>query len=109
MSPNAIPSEMTGGTPVYLSCSPEDLITVEILAWTHGCDRAGVDIPPRLKSIEAVEQAAEKVCDQALRTYIPLDVDRFRDVFTRAWSAGYCSRAGLIVTEKPRATEAEIH
>jgi hypothetical protein len=62
-----------------------------------------------LKSIEAVEEAAEAVCDKALRVYIPLDVGRFRDVFTRAWSAGYCSQAGLIVAEKPRAPEGEIH
>lgn len=109
MNPNAIPSEVTGSTPIYLSCSPEDLLRVEILAWTHGCDRAGLDIPPRLRSIEAVEQAAEQVCDEALQVYIPLDVDRFRDVFTCAWSAGYRSRAGLIVTEKPRVLEAEVH
>jgi len=109
MSPNTIPSDLTGGTPVYLSCSPEDLLRVEIQAWSHGCDRAGLDIPPTLKSIEAVERAAEEVCDEVLQVYIPLDINRFRDVFTRAWSAGYCSRAGLIVTEKPRVPEAEIH
>ena len=109
MSPNAIPNEMTGSTPIYLACSPEELLGVEIQAWTQGCDRAGLDIPAKLKSIQAVEQAAEKACDEALHIYIPMDVDRFRDVFPRAWSAGYCSRAGLIVTDRPQASGAEIH
>jgi hypothetical protein len=109
MSPDTIPSEMTGSTPIYLSCSPDELLRVEILAWTQGDDQAGLGIPPRLQSIEAVRQSAEQVCELALRIYIPLDVERFRDVFTRAWSAGYCSRAGLIVTEKRQAPESPIH
>jgi len=109
MTLNAIPGEITGGTPIYLSCSPEDLIAVEIQAWTQGGDRAARDIHAKLKSIETVRQAAEKACDEALQIYIPMDVDRFHDVFTRAWSAGYCIRAGLILSEKPRVPEGEIH
>jgi len=109
MTLNAIPGEMTGGTPIYLSCSPEDLITVEIRAWAHGSDRAGLGIPAKLKTLEAVRLEAEKACDEALQIYIPMDVDRFRDVFTRAWSAGYCSRTGLIVGEKPQVPEDEVH
>jgi hypothetical protein len=78
---------------------------VEIVAWTRGCDRAGLDVPPKLKSVEAIVHVAEQACDEALQSYVPMDVDRFRDVFTRAWSAGYCSRAGLIVPEKPSAPD----
>jgi hypothetical protein len=53
-----------------------------------------------------IEQEAEKVCDEALKVYFPLDLDRFRDVFTRAWCAGYCT--GLRRTEvHKQATETE--
>ena len=77
--------------PLYISCSAEDLIMLEMEAWDHGFQQADADDPHMLEGIEAISQAAEQVCDQSLQRYVPLDVIRFRDVFTRAWSAGYCT------------------
>jgi hypothetical protein len=105
------PALEEGGQIIYLSCSPEDLIAVEIDAWTCGFSEAGkVETPQEPGSMRLVEQAAEQVCDQALQIYIPLDLDRFRDVFTRAWCAGYCT--GLRRTEQhqqPTGPEETIH
>ena len=87
--------------PIYLACSAEDLIGVEMNAWALGSTRAAVDAEPVLQNITAIEEASERACDEALEIYIPLDLDRFRDVFIRAWCGGYCSRMSQR-TGKPR-------
>jgi hypothetical protein len=80
-----------GSQTIYLSCSSEDLIAVEMDAWTRGFSEAAKsEAPKEPGGMKRIEEAAEQVCDQALQVYIPLDLDRFRDVFTRAWCAGYC-------------------
>jgi hypothetical protein len=84
--------ESEAPTSIYLACTAEDLIRVEMDAWVLGGDRASVDATAALASIAAIQEASEQACDAVLEMYIPLDVDRFRDVFTRAWCAGYCSR-----------------
>jgi hypothetical protein len=86
------PAQEENSQIIYLSCCPEDLIAVEMDAWACGFREAGrVETSPEPDSIRHIERAAEQVCDQALRIYVPLDLDRFRDVFTRAWCAGYCT------------------
>jgi hypothetical protein len=93
------PSPEAGGRLIYLACSPEDLIAVEMDAWNSGFSEAGkIETSPEPGSMTHIERAAETACDQALRIYIPLNLDRFRDVFTRAWCAGYCT--GLRRTER---------
>ena len=95
---NAHPNHEAGGHLIYLACSPEDLLAVEMDAWTRGFSKAGkVETVLDPASMPLIEQEAETACDQSLKVYIPLDLDRFRDVFTRAWSAGYCT--GLRRTE----------
>jgi hypothetical protein len=93
MNQNAYhPALEEGSQTIYLSCSSEDLIAVEMDAWTCGFSEAGkVETSEEPDNIRLVEQASEQACDQALQIYIPLDLDRFRDVFTRAWCAGYCT------------------
>ena len=81
-------------TSIYLACTAEDLIWVEIHGWELGSGRAVVHAKPVLESMRAIQAASELACDEALEMYVPMDVDRFRDVFTRAWCAGYCSRTG---------------
>jgi hypothetical protein len=93
------PALEEGSQIIYLSCSPEDLIAVEMDAWTCGFREAGkIETSQEPDNMILIQQASEKVCDQALQIYIPLDLDRFRDVFTRAWCAGYCT--GLRRTEQ---------
>jgi hypothetical protein len=84
---------------IYLACTPEDLIRVEMDAWGLGNDWAAAETSPVLSSIAAILEASERACDDALEICVPLDLDRFRDVFTRAWSAGYCNRVGQRVSE----------
>jgi hypothetical protein len=101
-----------GSQIIYLSCSPEDLIAVEMDAWTCGFGEAvKVEASAVPDNMSHIQQAGEQVCEQALRIYIPLDVDRFRDVFTRAWCAGYCT--GLRRTEptpqQPTGLEDIVH
>jgi hypothetical protein len=84
------PALEEGSQLIYLACSPEDLIAVEMDAWACGFRDAGkVSESPEPDCMRTIAQAAEQVCEQALQTYIPLDLDRFRDVFIRAWCAGY--------------------
>jgi hypothetical protein len=83
---------------IYLACTPEDLIRVEMDAWGLGNDRAAVESEPVLPGISAIREASERACDDALEICVPLDLDRFRDVFTRAWCAGYCNRVGQRVS-----------
>jgi hypothetical protein len=81
------------GERVYLSCCAEELIVVEMEAWRRGYQAAEADAPAMLPSVKAVAEAGESACNEALVQYVPLDVDRFTDVFVRAWCGGYCSRA----------------
>ena len=101
-----------GAQPIYLPCSVEDLIMLEIEAWERGFNRAGIDAVSAQKDVEAIEREAEQVCDQSLEVYVPLDLDRFREVFTRAWCAGYCTAAGRREAEHdsgiPRPTAAKL-
>jgi hypothetical protein len=86
------PALEEGSQTIYLACSPEDLIAVEMDAWSCGFGEADKGESLQEPSgMRLIEQAAELVCDQALQIYIPLDLERFRDVFTRAWCAGYCT------------------
>ena len=78
---------------VYLSCSAEDLIEVEMEAWRQGYQAAESASLAALQSLNAVAEAGEGACRQALSRYVPLDVTRFTDVFVRAWCGGYCTRA----------------
>jgi hypothetical protein len=89
--------ESEGLTSIYLACTPEDLILVEMHAWELGGNLAAVDAEPALESISAILDASEVACDEVLEIYVPLDVGRFRDVFTRAWCAGYCCRIARVV------------
>ena len=43
----------------------------------------------RATDTETILCAAEVACDEALRTFVPLNERAFREVFTLAWSAGY--------------------
>jgi hypothetical protein len=89
---DAHPIRRAGGHLIYLSCSPEVLIAVEMDAWERGFSEAGmVETVLDPASMPLIEQEAEKACDQMLKAFIPLDLDRFRDVFTLAWCAGYCT------------------
>jgi hypothetical protein len=98
--------EQVEGERVYLSCSAEDLIAVEMEAWKRGCRAAEAAGPEALQSLEAVSAKAEDACNQALLMYVPLDVGRFADVFVRGWCAGYCTRAREL---SPQATPPVTH
>ncbi len=87
--PESMPESVA--PPIYLSCSAEDLILVEMEAWDRGFKQATADSIVALEDIAAIEQTAEQVCDQSLQVYVPMDLYRFRDVFIRAWCAGYCT------------------
>ncbi len=94
------PSEVkTGAQPIYLSCLAEDLLLVEIEAWERGFNQADTDSNAALTDIQAIEQLAEHICDHCLEIYVPLDLARFREVFTSAWCSGY--RTGLGGKEEP--------
>ena len=95
-------------TTIYLACTAEDLISVEMYAWKLGSDRAGADSTLVSSSITAIQEASERACDEALVIYIPLDLDRFRDVFTRAWCGGYCSCIGRHVSH-PGSGSGAVH
>ena len=86
-------SEQSEGKQVYLSCCTEDLIAVEMEAWRRGYQAAEAAAPTTLQSVAALAAAGEAACNQALLQYVPMDVDRFTDVFVRAWCGGYCTRA----------------
>lgn len=89
---------MTGGPPArtvrYWSCSHEELITLQIEAWELGGAGARADGPRVLRELTAIEQRAERACEAALLIYVPLDLARFRDVFTLAWVGGYYAARG---------------
>jgi hypothetical protein len=45
-----------------------------------------------MNSLAAVEHASEAACGQALLVYVPMDLGRFRDIFSLAWCTGYWAR-----------------
>ncbi|HEX6800364.1 MAG TPA: hypothetical protein VF116_21815 [Ktedonobacterales bacterium] len=77
--------------PKYWSCSHEELIALQIEAWALGAGCAKADGSRVLRDLMAIEQRAETACDEALLIYVPLELARFRDVFTLAWVGGYCA------------------
>lgn len=81
----------------YWSCSHEELIELQIVAWGLGGDGAKADGDGVLRDLMAIEQRAERACEEALRIYVPLDLARFRDIFTLAWVGGYCATRGPAV------------
>lgn len=101
--------------PIYLACSVEELILVEMDAWNQGYGRAVADNAPmqRLRELATVERAAEEACDVALLSYVPMDLLRFRDVFVRAWCGGYCTRLHERGTQQqksqPRREDSQSH
>jgi hypothetical protein len=82
------------------------MIEVEMEAWRRGYQAAEADAPATLQSVKAMSEAGESACNEALLRYVPLDVDRFTDVFVRAWCGGYCSRAREL---QPQAAPPTIH
>lgn len=78
--------------PVYIACSPEDLIAVEMDAWRQGYDTASVDNKAAERTLPDIEWLGEGACEEALRRYVPMSLERFHDVYVRAWCAGYCIR-----------------
>ena len=99
-------SEQGESKRVYLSCCAQDLIAVEMEAWRRGYHAAETDAPATLQSVAAMAEAGEGACNQALLLYVPLDVDRFADVFVRAWCGGYCTRAREL---SPQSVPPTIH
>ena len=77
--------------PRYWSCSHEELIALQIEAWALGAGCAKADGSRALRDLVVIEQRAEAACDEALLIYVPLELARFRDVFTLAWVGGYCA------------------
>jgi hypothetical protein len=91
----ASPSDIDAGTslvaePIYIGTSTEALIEVQLDAWERGYQMA-VQAMELLDTFTEIASAAENACHEALRRYIPLDEERFCDIFTLAWCAGYCS------------------
>jgi hypothetical protein len=72
---------------MYIGSGSAALVELEIAAWQQGY--AAMANPP-LRDMDEIHHAACAACDEALSDYIPLDQDRFCDIFTLAWSAGYC-------------------
>ena len=77
---------------VYVGCSHEELIAIEMDAWKRGYKRADTDGPAAMRDLAVVAAASEAACDDALQVYVPMELGRFRDVFTLAWCAGYWTR-----------------
>lgn len=75
----------------YVGCDREDLVYIELEALKQGGEQARADGERALREMDDIARAAEIACDAALHTYCPLDEVAFRDVFTRAWCAGYRS------------------
>lgn len=77
---------------VYTGCSREELITIGMEAWKRGYERAVADDAAVMRDLLMVEQASEAACDEALLVYFPMELDRFRDIFTLTWCSGYWTR-----------------
>lgn len=75
-----------------ISCCDEELVEVELVALRQGANQARNDGTTHLTTMAAMGKAAAVACDRALEVqYLPLDEAKFREVFIRAWSAGYLS------------------
>lgn len=77
--------------PIYISSGVEGLIAIQMDAWKRGYERAVADGPSAISDIAALQRAGEDACDEALLIYVPMDVERFRDIYIIAWCAGYCT------------------
>lgn len=76
--------------PIYIGCSLEDLVAIELEGMDQGRAHARADGTRRLHGMRAISEAAHHACDRVLaEKYVPLDEARFREVFTLAWYAGY--------------------
>lgn len=84
--------------PVYIGSGSEALVELEMAAWEQGYQ--AVD-ELRLETMEEIQCAARAACDEALERYIPLDEARFCDIYTLAWSAGYCHHARKLKQTRP--------
>lgn len=95
MGTNSVPASAISGQSApavrYWSSSHEELIELQIEAWALGSACARADGPRVLRVLTAIEQRAEIACEEALLSYVPLDLARFHDVFTLAWVGGYCA------------------
>ena len=77
-----------------ISCCDEELVEVELEALRQGAEQARRDGPYHLIGMQAIREAAVAACDRSLAVqYLPLDEQRFREVFTLAWCAGYRSES----------------
>lgn len=77
---------------IYISCGTGDLIAVEMDAWKRGYERAVADGAAIMHDLAVVELASDAACDEALHVYVPMELGRFRDIFTLAWCAGYWTK-----------------
>lgn len=74
---------------IYTGSSREELVTIETDAWKRGYERAVADGAAVMRELAQVERASEAACNEALLVYCPMELNRFRDVFTLAWCGGY--------------------
>lgn len=74
---------------VYISCSPEDLITVEMDAWRRGYDAADADTKAAERLLPDIERQGEEAYEVALCRYVPMNLEQFHDVYVRGWCTGY--------------------
>ncbi len=81
-----------GGRPTYVGTSRQELVDLELDAWEQGARQADADGSAALTEFADIDAAANAACEDTLRIYIPLDLARFRDVYTRGWAAGYYAR-----------------
>ena len=93
-APASAISDQSAAAARYWSCSHEELIELQIEAWTLGGACAKSDGQRALRDLLAIEQRAEVACEESLVLYVPLDLARFHDVFTLAWVGGYCASRG---------------
>lgn len=77
---------------IYISCCPEELIAVEMDAWRHGYDAASADKKAADRTLPDIEWQGEGACEEALRRYVPMNLERFHEIYVRGWCTGYCIR-----------------
>ena len=77
---------------IYVGCSHEDYVTIEMAAWKRGYERAIADGLAVMRDLIVVGRASEIACDEALCMYVPMELNRFRNIFTLAWCGGYWTR-----------------
>lgn len=84
-----VPDVVLESATIYLGCTRDDLVEVEIVAWTSGCEAAKSAGATTLPDLAILDRHAQAAVEEALSHYIPLDLARFRDVYALAWLAGY--------------------